>query len=177
MLASSSLYFITWRGVRRILLWGIERLQSRYLAAIGIQAPQSQDERWAVSKSRQIEIWKKYIRLQLQVERTGGVPAYFFLQPNQYLMHSKPLSVEERATAINPEGADIRDAQMRLLRGAARDLASEGVPVFDLTGIFHETPATMYKDACCHLNELGNQIMAQHVVSIIAEQAMNDNAR
>ena len=68
MLARSSLYFITWQGVRRILYWGIERLQSRYLAAIGIQAPQGQDERWAASKSRQIEIWKKYIRLQRQVE-------------------------------------------------------------------------------------------------------------
>jgi hypothetical protein len=177
MLARSNLYFVTWQGVRRILYRGIERLERRYLTAVGVKAPQGQDERWAASKSRQIEIWKKYIRLQRQVERERGVPAYFFVQPNQYLKHSKPLSVEEQATAIDPEGADIRDAQMSLLRGAAQELASEGVPVFDLTGIFHETPATVYVDACCHLNERGNQIMAKHIVSVIAEQATTNNAR
>jgi hypothetical protein len=177
MLARSSLYFVTWQGARRILYWGIEGLQRRYLAAIGVKAPHGQDERWAASKSRQIEIWKKYTRLQRQVERTRGVPAYFFLQPNQYLKHSKPLTVEEQATAINPEISDIRDAELRLLRGAAQDLAREGVPLFDLTGIFHETPATVYVDACCHMNDRGNQIMAQHIVSVIKEQAINDDAR
>ena len=108
ILATSRLYFVTWQGVRRILYWGIQRLQRRYLAVIGIEAPQGQDERWAASKSRQIGIWKKYIRLQRQVESTRGIPAYFFLQPNQYLKGSKPLSPEERATAINSEVADIK---------------------------------------------------------------------
>jgi hypothetical protein len=69
ILATSRLYFVTWQGVRRILYWGIQRVESRYLAAIGIEAPQGQDERWAASKSRQIGIWKKYIRLQRQGER------------------------------------------------------------------------------------------------------------
>jgi hypothetical protein len=177
ILATSNLYFVTWQGVRRILYWGIQGLGQRYLSAIGVNPPQGQDERWAASKARQIEIWKKYIRLQLQVERTGGIPAYFFLQPNQYLKNSKPLSVDERATAINAEVADIADAQIRLLRGAAQDLASEGVPMFDLTGMFHETPATVYVDACCHMNDRGNQMMAQHIVSVIAKQAMSSNAR
>jgi hypothetical protein len=177
ILATSRLYFVTWQGVRRILYWGIQRVESRYLAAIGIEAPQGQDERWAASKSRQIGIWKKYIRLQRQVESARGIPAYFFLQPNQYLKGSKPLSPEERATAINAEVADIKDAEIRLLRGAVQDLTSEGVPVFDLTGLFHETPATVYVDACCHMNERGNQIMARHIVSVLAEQTMTNNAR
>jgi hypothetical protein len=177
ILATSRLYFVTWQGVRGILYWGIRRLERRYLAAIGIEAPQGQDERWAASKSRQIGIWKKYIRLQRQVESSRGIPAYFFLQPNQYLKGSKPLSPEERATAINAEVADIKDAEIRLLRAAAQDLTSEGVPVFDLTGLFHETPATVYVDACCHMNERGNQIMARHIVSVLAEQAMTNHAR
>jgi hypothetical protein len=177
ILATSSSYFVMWQGARRILYWGIVGLEARYLAAVGIRAPQGQDARWAASKSRQIEIWKKYTRLQREMERTMGVRAYFFLQLNQYLRQSKLLSAEERATAINSDVADIMDAQMNLLRSAAQDMASAGLPVFDLTGIFHDTPATVYKDACCHMNELGNQIMAQHIVSVLAEQAMTNNAR
>jgi lysophospholipase L1-like esterase len=156
---------------------GIEGLEGRYPAAIGVSVPQGQDERRAESKSLQVEIWKKHIGLQRQVERTRGVPAYFFLQPNQYLQDSKPLSVEERATAINSDVADINHAQISILRRAVQDLATKGVPVFGLTGIFQETPATVCVDACCHMNELGNQIMAQHIVSVLAEQAMGNNAR
>jgi hypothetical protein len=107
---------------------------------------------------------------RIPVERTRGVPACFFLQSNQYLKHSKPC---RSRTAINPEVADIRDAQISLLRAAAQDLASEGVPVFDLTGIFHETPATVYVDARCHMNELGNY--GADIVSVIAEQAITNN--
>jgi hypothetical protein len=177
ILAASNSYFLTWQDARRILYRGIEGLEGRYPAAIGVSVPQGQDERRAESKSLQVEIWKKHIGLQRQVERTRGVPAYFFLQPNQYLQNSKPLSVEERATAINSDVADINHAQISILRRAVQDLATKGVPVFDLTGIFQETPATVYVDACCHMNELGNQIMAQHIVSVLAEQAMGNNAR
>jgi hypothetical protein len=78
ILAASNSYFLTWQGARRILYRGIEGLEGRYLAAIGVSVPQGQDERRAESKSLQVEIWKKHIGLQRQVERTRGVPAYFF---------------------------------------------------------------------------------------------------
>ena len=30
----------------------------------------------------------------------------------------------------------------------------------DLTGIYRDVEATVYKDDCCHVNALGNQLMA-----------------
>ena len=39
--------------------------------------------------------------------------------------------------------------------------------MFDLTGIFSNTDNTIYIDDCCHLNNLGNQIMANAVVDNI----------
>jgi lysophospholipase L1-like esterase len=56
---------------------------------------------------------------------------------------------------------------MLLLKAAVQDLRHQGVPIFDLTGIFSSTKETVYKDDCCHLNDLGNQIMADAVVSKI----------
>ena len=54
---------------------------------------------------------------------------------------------------------------MVLLKAAVQDLRHSEVPIFDLTGIFLSTEDTVYKDDCCHLNNLGNQIMADAIVS------------
>jgi len=54
---------------------------------------------------------------------------------------------------------------MILLKAAAQDMRRSGVPIFNLTGIFSDTDEAVYKDDCCHLNDRGNQIMADAVVS------------
>ena len=54
---------------------------------------------------------------------------------------------------------------MTLLKAAVQDLHRSGVPSVDLTGIFASTNDTVYKDDCCHLNALGNRIMADAIVS------------
>ena len=45
---------------------------------------------------------------------------------------------------------------------------ADGVAVVDLTGMFGDVAETVYADDCCHLNELGNRLMA---VRILAEWA------
>ena len=158
-----------WRGVQPLLYQGIRELEERYLAAIGAGEAAGLDQ--AASWRRKIEIWKKYTRLQKQVTRSAGVLSFFFLQPNQYLKGAKPLSQEEWSIAINPERIEAGNTEMKLLQAAAQDMRTEGLPVYDLTGIFRDNTATVYEDACCHLNELGNQIMAEEILGIIQRDA------
>jgi lysophospholipase L1-like esterase len=94
-----------------------------------------------------------------------GKTVVFFLQPNQYLKDSKPLSEQERRIAIDPLRIEGTNEIMVSLKAAVQDLRHHGVPIFDLTNIFSSTKDTVYKDDCCHLNNLGNQIMADAVVS------------
>ena len=42
-----------------------------------------------------------------------------------------------------------------------------GIKVHDLAAIFKQTKDTVYIDKCCHLNDRGNEIMAQAIVSAI----------
>jgi lysophospholipase L1-like esterase len=113
-----------------------------------------------------IAIWKKYTILENELLRErAGKPVYFFLQPNQYLKDSKPLSEQERRLAIDPLRVEGTHEMMTLLKAAVQDLHHSGVPGADLTGIFASTTETVYKDDCCHLNALGNQIMADTIVS------------
>ncbi len=177
VLARSNLYFLLWQGVHPQLNSGIEALEQRYLRTIGVAAAVGQPPTAMASWQRKIKIWKKYTRLQHQVAQAAGVPAYFFLQPNQYLKGSKPLSAQERAIVINPEIAEPRDAQMTLLREAALQMRAERLPVFDLTQIYRTTEARVYRDACCHLLDLGNQIMGEQIIATIEQDAVANGRR
>jgi hypothetical protein len=171
LLAESGAYFMMWRGVEPVLSQAIRGLESRYLAALGVSTSKH-DQNPAASRGRKLKIWKKYTRLQEAVMRLSGVSAYFFLQPNQYLKDAKPLLKEERSIAINPDRIESGNAEMKLLQSAAQDMRAEGLPVYDLTGIFRGTAKTVYEDACCHLNELGNRIMAEEILATIQREAM-----
>jgi hypothetical protein len=123
-----------------------------------------QEDSW----QRKIDIWRKYTRLQHQVAQATGVAAYFFLQPNRYLKGSKPFSDKKRAIAIRSEISEVRHAEMTLLREAALDMRAQRLPVFDLTQIYRQTLEPVYRDACCHVVELGNEIMAEQIVATIS---------
>jgi hypothetical protein len=45
------------------------------------------------------------------------------------------------------------------------------VPIFDLTQIYQGTLEPVYRDACCHLVDLGNEIMAEQILGTIQRDA------
>ncbi len=55
------------------------------------------------------------------------------------------------------------------LKTHATVMQSTKLPIFDLTDIFARTTQTVYRDSCCHLNRLGNQIMADAILRTIVQ--------
>jgi hypothetical protein len=110
---------------------------------------------------------QEYEQLSIILQIPGLSYSNFFSCPgtNQYLKDSKLLSEQERRIAIDPLRIEDTNEMMVSLKAAVQDLRHHGVPIFDLTNIFSSTKDTVYKDDCCHLNNLGNQIMADAVVS------------
>ena len=96
----------------------------------------------------------------------AGAEYYHFLQPNQYVPGSKPLSPGERESAYAPHGfyKSVVERGYPLLREFHRDLPGQGVNYFDLTAIFADHPETLYRDKCCHLNYRGNELLAAAMV-------------
>jgi len=167
-LSRISTYLLCWYYFHDLLYRVVKVSESAYYAK-EFAVHQSEALRKTPPKEmteKLITIWKKYTMLEDDLLRKrGGKPAYFFLQPNQYLKDSKPLSEQERRLAIDPLRVEGTHEMMTLLKAAGQDLHYSGVPGADLTGIFASTNETVYKDVCCHLNALGNQIMADAIVS------------
>ncbi len=118
--------------------------------------------------------YERYTRYQHQILTANGVRAYFFLQPNQYVPDSKPFSEEERRTALNMADSAETARRYALLREKVRELAAQTIRAFDLTGVFSRVEDTVYIDSCCHVNERGNDLLADAIVDIIARE---ENAR
>ena len=99
------------------------------------------------------------------VANAAGADYHHFLQPNQYLPGSKTLTDAERSLPNHPreEYARIVSLGYPLLIEHGAELAGRGVPFHDTSKIFADRPDTIYRDACCHYNELGNQILAAYV--------------
>jgi len=94
-------------------------------------------------------------------------------QPNQYLKNSKPFSELEKQVAVDPSLVENTRKMMILLKAATQDLRRSDFPIVDLTAIFSDTDETVYKDICCHLNDVDNQIMADAIVSNIMRSTLS----
>jgi len=102
-----------------------------------------------------------------------GISYLHFLQPNQYVPNSKVLTDEERRLAFDEHFVGFERVPhgfpMLSRRGAI--LRDNGVNFVDLTDIFADESRTVYSDICCHVNELGADLIAERVArEILAAQ-------
>ena len=119
-----------------------------------------------------VDVWK---RSSLELSKTCdafGIEYHDFLQPNQYIAGSKPMSQIERNLTVEDKypGRPAVEAGYPMLIAAGRELAASGVRFHDLTQIFaHETRPT-YRDNCCHLSPTGNEILAVEMAKAIGDR-------
>ena len=58
---------------------------------------------------------------------------------------------------------------LSMWRGAVPELRAAGVKIFDLSQIFAKVKDTVYVDPCCHVNDLGQRLLADAMAERIAE--------
>jgi hypothetical protein len=117
-----------------------------------------------------VALWARSSRQMHDLCAARGIAYHHFLQPNQYVEGSKPLSREEVAKAFDERSVFrpvVVDAYP-LLRQAGRELAVQGVAFHDLTDLFEGVEETLYVDDCCHLNRRGNARLAAAVAAALA---------
>ena len=126
-----------------------------------------------------LRVWYRSSVMLHDLSRTAGAEYYHFLQPNQYVPDSKPLTDEELAIAYDPERGSVttyNHAYPQLLR-LGDELRRHGINYHDLTQIFADNRETLYNDDCCHLNERGYELLADNMVRRLAPALQNRAAR
>jgi len=109
--------------------------------------------------------WMRASLAMHQLAVSNGIPYLHFLQPNQYVPGSKPLTAAERANAWLEDHPYRRgvEAGYPLLVRRGRELGARGVSFHDLSGIFRGSERSLYADTCCHVNAEGYAIVAAEI--------------
>ena len=129
--------------------------------------PRTVDETY----SQLAEIWKRGSLQMDRLCRANGIDYYHFLQPNQYVPGSKVMGDSERRAAFR-EDHQYRTGVLTgypYLQYAGTELVAAGVRFHDLTEVFHDVSEPTYEDPCCHLDQLGNDLLAEAIARAILE--------
>ncbi len=119
-----------------------------------------------------VTTWERSSRVLGELCRANGIRYFHFLQPNQCVEGSKPLSAEEREkcwAADHPFRAGVVAGYPRLRESGAR-LALEGESFHDLSMAFVDVTATLYTDSCCHFNRHGCELVADRIAEVLRSE-------
>ncbi len=113
-------------------------------------------------------IWKRSSIQMNALSKANDIQYYHFLQPNQYLPGSKPLTAEERKVAVISESFKrIVQEVYPVLQKSSDDLKKKGIKFKDLTMTYADQNQSLYIDACCHVNSEGYNIFADRIAKFI----------
>jgi hypothetical protein len=117
------------------------------------------------------DLWRRCSTQMARLCEANRIGYLHFLQPNQYVEGSKPLSEDERRHAISEDSPYCKHAREGYppLRAAGAALARDGVRFHDLTMLFAGVTETVYVDTCCHFNQLGNDMLARAVARAVLD--------
>lgn len=121
------------------------------------------------------EFWRRASELMHATAIGSGVKYYHFLQPNQYVENSKPMTAEEKKVAFikgHPYAQAAKRGYPYLISEGAI-LQNSEVNFYDLTMMFQDNKEVLYMDACCHFNTKGYDYIIDKIVTLIKADELN----
>ena len=104
-----------------------------------------------------------------QILSSRKIKYFHFIQPNQYYPTKRAFTAREKEIAIDNKSPYIEGVKKGypMLLSKVEDLQKARVNVFNAVNILDNTKETVYKDACCHYNSVGEEVLANYVSSSI----------
>jgi hypothetical protein len=119
----------------------------------------------AEALERIVAVWFNSSSAMNDVLAARKIPYFEFIQPNQYHLTGRQFSAEEATIAFD-EKSQYREGTIKgypkLLEKVSR-LQAAGVKVFSAVNVFDDTAGVVYRDNCCHYNDLGNDVLARYI--------------
>ncbi|MCY7381946.1 MAG: hypothetical protein LH628_05045 [Microcoleus sp. CAN_BIN18] len=123
----------------------------------------------AAAYDKMASLWYESSIGMNQILSSRNIKYFHFIQPNQYYPTKRAFTAKEKETAISKDSPYIEGVTKGYpaLLSKVDDLQKAGVNVFSAVNILDNTKDTVYKDACCHYNSVGEEVLANYVSSSI----------
>lgn len=156
---------------KQIVELGLELRQGIFQEGTGFATtgPAQLDQDEAGRRKHVVDLWANSSLQMQRICQGSGITYLHFLQPNQYLPGSKPMTEPERKKFVSETqayGLAIK-AIYPLLIERGPILKQQGVNFHDLTMLFSKVQEPIYADPFCHFNQLGNDMLAKSIADAI----------
>ena len=123
----------------------------------------------AAAFDKMASLWYESSIAMNQILSSKKIKYFHFIQPNQYYPTKRVFTAKEKEIAISKDSPYIEGVTKGypVLLSKVDDLQKAGVNVFSAVNILDNTKETVYKDACCHYNSVGEEVLANYVSSSI----------
>ncbi|MEG4106774.1 hypothetical protein [Microcoleus sp. S13_C5] len=123
----------------------------------------------AAAFDKMASIWYQSSIGMNQILSSRKIKYFHFIQPNQYYPTKRAFTAKENEIAIDNKSPYIEGVKKGypVLLSKVDDLQKAGVNVFSAVNILDNTKETVYKDACCHYNSVGEEVLANYISSSI----------
>ncbi|MEG4232640.1 hypothetical protein QUA40_11080 [Microcoleus sp. Pol11C3] len=123
----------------------------------------------AAAFDKMASMWYESSIAMNQILSSRKIKYFHFIQPNQYYPTKRAFTAKEKEIAIDKKSPYIEGVEKGypVLLSKVDDLQKAGVNVFSAVNILDNTKETVYKDACCHYNSVGEEVLANYVSSSI----------
>ncbi len=138
--------------------------------------PNMQDDANVAAKARQTAaIYRRNIEAMQRLADQYGFRFYCCLQPNFFTGNFTHRTADlAEVAALNDKNSPLMDKAFTvgypLLQEVVAELRAQGMAAYDLTHIFDDKKDNIFIDFC-HVNSIGNRIIAEHLAKIIAAGA------
>jgi hypothetical protein len=121
--------------------------------------------------NNQADLWQRSSNLIYGLSKVSNFNYFHFLQPNQYVESSKLLTEGEYRVAYQDSFSYKTGVEIGypLLISRGKKLKDTGIYFTDLTPLFKEESRSVYRDKCCHFNELGYKSIAGAIANKVKE--------
>ena len=123
----------------------------------------------AAAFDKMASIWYESSIGMNQILSSRNIKYFHFIQPNQYYPTKRVFTAKEKEIAISKDSPYIAGVNKGypVLLSKVDDLQKAEVNVFSAVNILDNTKDTVYKDACCHYNSVGEEVLANYISSSI----------
>ena len=112
------------------------------------------------------KIWKVSSDKIYEFSKNKNILYIHILQPNLYLDNSKKLTEKEKSLLTYPKYGNIISNYYETLN--LNNLISE--KKLDMRYLFKENSSELYRDYCCHLNNLGMHLISLNIIENFKEE-------
>ena len=123
----------------------------------------------AVAVNQAVNNWLESSLMMSDLLSRRRIPYFHFIQPNQHYPTRRVFSPEEKAMVRNSPYRQAAKNGYPALISRVETMEKYGINIFDAATILDGTSETVYRDSCCHYNQLGQDILTDYVARTIIE--------